>query len=114
MSDPITSALDMIGRQIKELDAIVKQGTEDLNTVAATERMARWKLRTVPLIAEYMGPKEAKRFADTHTGPSFTNDLLEELTDDAEVYRNFLVSLAAEIKKRPDDLVPPLDPSHQR
>ena len=100
MSDRVTSAFDMIGRLIKELDAIVKQGTEDLNTVAATERMAKWKLRTVPLLAEHVGPNEAKRFADTHPGPSFTNDLLEELNDDAEVYRNFLVSLAAEIKKR--------------
>ena len=104
MSDRIKSALEMIERQIKELDAIVKQGTEDLNTVAATERMAKWKVRTVPLLAEHVGPKEAKRFADTHAGPSFTNDLLEELTDDAEVYRNFLLSLAAEIKKRPDGL----------
>lgn len=100
MSDRIKSALDVIERQIKELDTIVKQGTEDLNTVAATERMAKWKIRTVPLIAEHMGPNEAKRFADTHTGPSFTNDLLEELTDDAEVYRNFLVALATEIKKK--------------
>ena len=100
MSDRVTSALDMVGRLIKELDAIVKQGTEDLNTVAATERMAKWKLRTVPLLAEHVGPNEAKRFADIHPGPSFTNDLLEELNDDAEVYRNFLVSLAAEIKKR--------------
>jgi len=90
----------MVGRLIKELDAIVKQGTEDLNTVAATERMAKWKLRTVPLLAEHVGPNEAKRFADTNPGPSFTNDLLEELTDDAEIYRNCLVSLAAEIKKR--------------
>ena len=100
MSDRVTSALDMVGRLIKELDAIVKQGTEDLNTVAATERMAKWKLRTVPLLAGHVGPNEGKRFADTHPGPSFTNDLLEELNDDAEVYRNFLVSLAAEIKKR--------------
>jgi len=100
MSDRVTSALDMVGRLIKELDAIVKQGTEDLNTVAATERMAKWKLRTVPLLAEHVGPNEAKRFADTNPGPSFTNDLLEELTDDAEIYRNCLVSLAAEIKKR--------------
>jgi len=100
MSDRVTSALEMIERQIKELDTIVKQGTEDLNTVAATERMAKWKIRTVPLIAEYVGHNEAKRFANTQTGPSFTNDLLEELTDDAEVYRNCLVSLAAEVKKR--------------
>src|SRR5213594_753073 len=103
MSDRVTSALDMVGRLIKELDAIVKQGTEDLNTVAATERMAKWKLRTVPLLAEHVGPNEAKRFADTNPGPSFTNDLLEELTDDAEIYRNCLVSLAAEIKKRDND-----------
>lgn len=103
MSDRIKSALDVIERQIKELDAIVKQGAEDLNTVAATERMAKWKLRTVPLLTEHVGPNEAKRFADTHPGPSFTNDLLEELNDDAEVYRNFLVALAAEVKKRGND-----------
>ena len=103
MSDRVSSALGMIERQIKELDGLLKQAREDLNTVAATERVAKWKLRTIPLLAEHVGPNEAKRFADTHAGPSFTNDLLEELSDDVEVYRNFMVALAAEVKKRGND-----------
>lgn len=99
MSDGKQGALDFIQAQIKELDELFLRATKDLNTVAGAERVAKWQVRLVPLLAQYVGPQEAKRFADIKIGPSFTNDLLEELGDNVEVYREFLVSLAEQIKK---------------
>ncbi|MER3425597.1 MAG: hypothetical protein C4293_22560 [Nitrospiraceae bacterium] len=93
------AALDLIQRQIRELDAIYKQASEDLNTVAGNERVEKWKKRTVPLLAQFVGQKEAQQFSNIHPGPSFTNDLLEELGDDIEVYRSFLVKLSEQLKK---------------
>lgn len=93
------AALDMIQRQLKELDAIYKQASEDLNTVAGNERVEQWKKRTVPLLSQFVGQKEAQQFLNTYPGPSFTNDLLEELSDNIEVYRNFLVKLSEQLKK---------------
>ncbi len=101
MSDGKQAALDFIQAQIKELDELFLRATKDLNTVAGAERVAKWKVRLVPLLAQHVGQQEAKRFADIKTGPSFTNDLLEELGDDVEVYREFLVALAEQIKKTP-------------
>jgi hypothetical protein len=99
MPEDNVAASEMIQRQIKELDEIFKQASLDLNTVAGSERVAKWKKRTIPLLAEHIGQKEAQRFAATDPGPSFTNDLLEELSDEVETYRNFLVTLSGQFKK---------------
>ena len=99
MTEPGKPVRGMIEQQRKELDTIFKQAAEDLNTVAGAERVAKWKARTVALIAQQVGPQEAKRFAETRPGPSFTSDLLEELGDEIEVYRTFLVALAEQVKK---------------
>lgn len=87
MSDEGNLARSMIERQIKELDGIWKQATQDLNTVAGQERVAKWKAKTVGLIAQHIGQKESQEFARKHPGPSFTNDLVEEFGEDIEYYR---------------------------
>lgn len=97
-------ALEMIQEQIKELDAILKRAGSDLNTVGGSERVAKWKVRTIPLIAAHLGQQDAQRFSDTRPGPSFTNDLLEELSDEVEIYRSFLVSLAEKVNKAGDTI----------
>ncbi len=99
MSQSGQAAVEVIERQIKELDTIVSAASTDLNTVAAKERIAKWKARTMPLLAQHVGDTEAKRFWKTDPGPSFTNDLLEELTDEAETYRNFLTAMMRDLKK---------------
>ena len=92
------SAIEMIKRQIDEVDAILKQTLLDMNTVRGHERVKAWKQRTVELLAKEIGPKDAQRFAGTSPGPSFTNDLAEELSDEIEVYRTFLQALARQLE----------------
>ncbi len=100
MSQSVKAALDMLEQQVKELDVLFAQAGSDLNTVAGVERVAKWKTRTTPLIAQHLGPKEAQRFANTRQGPSFTNDLLEELSDEVDVYRSVLTAMVKELKIR--------------
>jgi hypothetical protein len=100
MSDQHT-ALQMIQRQLGELEEILKKTTEDLNTVAGQERVEKWKKQTTPLIARHVGPQEAQKFSGISPGPSFTNDLLEEFSDEIEVYRNALATLSQQLKKTP-------------
>jgi hypothetical protein len=92
-------ALQVIDKQLLALETIFKQAAEDLNTVRGHERVARWKTETIPLLAEHVGRAEAQRFAGTVPGPSFTGDLLEELSDAVEVYRNFLVALSTQVRQ---------------
>ncbi len=94
MSDPITVALDMIQKQIRELDALYAQAAMELNTVAGKERVAKWKARTVALLAQHLGQKEGQRFAEKQMGPSFSADLVEELGDEVEIYRDYLTTLS--------------------
>lgn len=106
MSDR-NQALAMLLTQLKELEAILKRAESDLNTVGGSERVATWKARTIPLLAAHVGQQDAQRFSDTRPGPSFTNDLLEELSDEVETYRGFLLSLAQQLKKHGDTIVGP-------
>jgi len=93
--------IESIQRQIQELDAILIQAQNDLNTVAGGERVKKWKAKAIPLFANEFGPNVAQRLTSTTPGPSFTSDLLEELSDEIEVYRSFLLTLVEEVKKAP-------------
>ncbi|MBM4133904.1 MAG: hypothetical protein FJ245_09070 [Nitrospira sp.] len=99
MTDQTRQALDMIQQQVQALDALLEEARTSLNTVAAGERLVKWKGAAIPLVARHLGQQEAQRFADTKPGPSFSNDLLEELGDDVELYRDYLVALAEKVKK---------------
>ena len=94
MSPDIPKGLTVVRQQIEELDALAQQTLQDLNTVAGTERVAKWKVRTVTLITNAVGPLEGQAFARIQPGPSFTNDLVEEFTDLVECYRSPLLILA--------------------
>jgi len=101
MTNQPATALAMIQRQLKELDELAKQTLEDLNTVAGTERVAKWKARTVAVITEAVGQQEGNKFAGIHPGPSFTNDMVEEFTDLIECYRAPLAALAKRLAQTP-------------
>ncbi|WP_447973655.1 hypothetical protein [Nitrospira sp. Kam-Ns4a] len=101
------SAMEMIRRQVKELDQIVAQAMKDLNAIRGIETMRKWKARTAGLLAEQVGAAEAQRFSAKGTGPAFANDLQEEMQDEAEEYRTFLLSLLEDLRKRAAHPGPP-------
>ena len=94
MTNQTCAALDMIQKQLKELDQIFKETMETLNTVAGAERVAKWKARTSALITESLGQKEGQKFAALQPGPSFTNDLVDEFTDLTDYFKTPLNELA--------------------
>ena len=91
------AAFAMLQKQLKELDAILQETMETLNTVAGAERVAKWKARTIALITESLGQKEGQKFAALQPGPSFTNDLVEEFTDLIDYFRTPLTDLAKQL-----------------
>ncbi|HVG02213.1 MAG TPA: hypothetical protein VM842_04945 [Nitrospira sp.] len=95
MSEKAASVID---QQLKELDAIATRTAQDLNTVSGAERMAQWKARTVSLLQQLTGKTEADELARKTPGPAFTNDLIEEFTDEVDCYRSYLVALAKRLR----------------
>lgn len=91
-------AASVIEQQVKELDAIAKRTVEDFNTVLGAERMGQWKVRTVALLEQLTGKNEADELARKNPGMAFTNDLVEEFTDEVECYRSYLVALAKRLR----------------
>ncbi len=101
MSQETPKGLAVVQQQLKELDVLANQTLQDLNTVAGTERVAKWKARTVALITEAVGQQEGQKFAGIHPGPSFTNDMVEEFTDLIDCYRTPLAALAKQLAQAP-------------
>ncbi|MDH4188192.1 MAG: hypothetical protein OEV08_14470 [Nitrospira sp.] len=87
----------MLQQQLKELDVIFQETMETLNTVSGAERLAKWKIKTVALITEFLGQKEGQKFASLQPGPSFTNDLVEEFTDLIDYFKVPLADLAKQV-----------------
>jgi 4-hydroxythreonine-4-phosphate dehydrogenase len=103
----VNNALLVIQQQLKELDVIYRDTLQmSLNTVAGTERVAKWRVRTVSLLAESVGEKAAQDFARLQPGMVFTNDLVEEFTDLIDCFRVPLNALAKQLSQtaqRPAD-----------
>ena len=97
MTNQSDAARDILQKQLKELDAIFQDTMETLNTVAGTERVAKWKARTIALITESLGQKEGQKFAALQPGPSFTNDMVEEFTDLIDYFKTPLADLAKQL-----------------
>jgi len=91
----------MLQKQLKELDQIFRDTMETLNIASGTERVAKWKPRTVALITESLGQNEGQKFAALQPGPSFTNDLVEEFTDLIDYFRIPLVNLVTQQAQAP-------------
>ena len=96
----IDKAFDMLRGQIAELDGILAEAQGNLNAVRGEERLARWRVQTIAVLSKCLGPDAAQRFSAIQPGPSFTQDLLEELADEAELYRNDLATLMENLKKQ--------------
>ena len=94
MTEDTSRSLAVVQQQIAELDALMKHTLQDLNTVAGSERIAKWKLKTVALLTDTVGQEDGRKFGSILPGPSFTNDLLEEFTDLVDCYRTPLLALA--------------------
>ncbi|MGH7166263.1 MAG: hypothetical protein ACREIS_12150 [Nitrospiraceae bacterium] len=100
MSEPMKPALEMIQRQVQELDAVLKQASTDLNAIAGSERVQQWKKRTISLIAQHLGQDDAQRLANKRSELSSYGDPMDELQDEIDMYREFVVAFAEEVKKR--------------
>ncbi len=98
MAETGLSTATMIDQQVKELDAIATRTVQDLNTTLGAERMGQWKIRTVALLRQHAGQNAADELARKTPGMAFTNDLVEEFTDEVESYRSYLVALAKRIR----------------
>jgi hypothetical protein len=106
MSFDSNKALSVIQQQLKELDVIYRETLEGaINTVAGTERVAKWRVRTIALLTESVGEKEAQEFGRLQPGMVFTNDLVEEFTELVDCFRIPLKALGQQIFK--DRQLPP-------
>lgn len=94
MSQDGEQGLRVIQQQLKELDGILHETMGTLNTTAGTERVAKWKAKTVTLLTEAVGAQAGQDFLRIQPGPSFTNDLIEEFSDLVECFRVPLTTLS--------------------
>lgn len=98
MPPETNKALLVIQQQLKEMDAIYQDTLEgSLNTVSGTERVAKWRVRTIALLKEAVGEQAAQEFAQLQPGMVFTNDLVEEFTDLVDCFRVPLKELGQRI-----------------
>jgi hypothetical protein len=103
MMQDTSKGLTIIRQQLQELEQIVEETLETLNTTAGTERVAKWRAKTVALLTDSLGQKAGQDFAKIQPGPSFSNDLVEEFTDLVDCFRIPLTALSkmAQAPQRP-------------
>jgi hypothetical protein len=94
MPPEMNKGVSVIQQQLKELDVIYQDTIETLNTASGTERVAKWRVKTIALLKEAVGEKAAQEFARIQPGLVFTNDLVEEFTDLTDCFKGPLTALS--------------------
>ncbi|GKS56919.1 hypothetical protein YTPLAS18_04460 [Nitrospira sp.] len=92
------ATLQAIVRQASELESISKWVSQELNTVAGSERLGKWKAATIEVLRRHAGNRIAGQFAKVKPGMSFTNDLVEEFQEEVETYRAALTAAAKAVQ----------------
>src|ERR1051325_12143192 len=93
MTNQSDTARDRLQDQLKDLDQIFQDTIETLNIASGTERVMKWRAKTVAVITESLGQKEGQKFAALQPGPSSTNDLAEEFSDLIDYFKTPLANL---------------------
>ncbi|MDF0645486.1 MAG: hypothetical protein P0111_15755 [Nitrospira sp.] len=94
MTQDTSKGLAVIRRQLQELEQIEQETMGTLNTTAGTERVAKWRVKTIALLTDSLGQNVGQDFAKIQPGPSFSNDLVEEFGDLIECFRGPLTALS--------------------
>lgn len=105
-------AIAIIDQQIGELDNIVKPALREGDLDMGYKRMARWKERTVRKIRELVSDKEGVKFHDLRK-TAWTMYKNENFADEAQMYKNALISLKEELDKYPEDIFLPANSKTQ-
>jgi hypothetical protein len=103
-------AKNMIAKQRQNLAEIFRQFRSDHDITAARERRVRWKERTTHLIREQVHPTEATNFSNKRTMISIAGEPARDFADECGIYESFLLALAEEIDKYPEDILSPAVP----
>jgi len=101
MMQDTSKGLTIIRQQLQELEQIVQETLDTLNTTSGTERVAKWRVKTVALLTDSLGQKAGQEFAKIQPGPSFSNDLVEEFTDLVDCFRIPLTALSKAMAQAP-------------
>ena len=100
-------ALVLISELVQELEDIILQVGQNEDFGAAQERLTRWKERAVRRVSEGINRNEGERLAAIGSGGFIAGKPLLNFVREADDCRSFLLVLAEEIKKHPEDVLLP-------
>jgi predicted nucleotide-binding protein len=107
-------AIKIIESQMTELREIDDRVSQDLNFKTASQRLDRWKSRTVNLLAENVSSAEGKGLQETRKTSFNIYQPLENIQDEIDMYGAFLQSLIEELNKHPEDVISLPAPSDEK
>ncbi len=100
-----TEAKNVIRKQLEELAALVQQVKETGAYETGSERLTRWKRRTVDRLRRYVHPNEGYRLEAKEKWSFRLGDPIGNLVDEARMYAGFLESLDQELTEHPADIL---------
>lgn len=89
----------------EELSFIVNNAANSGDFNKAREDLRRWKSRAVSYLRQNVSEIEGENLAEKRKGSFIMGAHLENLSDEVDMYRAFMMSLAEEIKKHPEEII---------
>ncbi|MEC4675099.1 MAG: hypothetical protein VST68_13000 [Nitrospirota bacterium] len=99
MDNRVKEAIDLLDRQVKDLEAFLVHVESLVNAIRAKEEFQKWKKQTLVQVAEKIGDTYAKTLSITWVETAFAGgDMYDELSDDIEMCLRHLKKLRNEIR----------------
>ena len=99
------TALRVTREQLAALQAISSTVTTLSDVSAGQERLARWKERTVRLLAEFVSQDEARRLERKQLGSYSLRRPGFNYSNEFKMYEGYMVGLIEALEKHPGDIV---------
>lgn len=93
--------------RLEDMSSIIKEVGRTNDFEKAREDLKRWKMRTVKFLKENVSEIEGQNLENKRKASFIMGDFYANLVDEIDMYRGFVVSLAEEIKKHPDEIIIP-------
>ena len=90
---------------LEELTSIVNGAASSGDFNKAHEDLSRWKSRAISYLKQNVSEVESENLEKKRKGSFIMGAFLQNLSDEVDMYRAFIMSLAEEIKKHPEETI---------
>lgn len=102
-------AIEVIDEKLKKLNDIFTKSQQSPDLLIVTDRLGRWKSRTVNMLSKYVNPSEGEKLKKTILRSRKSGRPHQNFRNEVNTYHSFLLDLKEDIQEHPEEVLAVID-----